>query len=105
MSTSDDVLRNVAFVKRAKNRKKVLAALQEPGLPSELVLQIYGNSSETFFSTVSRALRELEEAKLIEILNPGEKTGRTYRLTSNGRAVLAFLEKEKTRTKRVTTSS
>ena len=96
--TSDDVLRNAAYVKRAKNRRKVLEALQEPGLPSELVVQIYGSSSETFFSTVSRALRELEESKLAEILNPEERTGRTYKLTSQGKAVLAFLQKEKTRT-------
>jgi Fe2+ or Zn2+ uptake regulation protein len=94
---SDEILRNVAYVKRAKNRRKVLEALQEPGLPSEIVMQIYGASSETLFSTVSRALRELESSKLAEVLNREEKTGRTYRLTSQGKAVLGFLQKEKTR--------
>ena len=98
---TDDTLRQVAFVKRAKNRRKVLEALEQPAIPSELVLLVFKKSSESFFATVSRSLRELEEEKLIELLNPHEKTGRMYKLTSNGRAVLSYLHKEKARLKEV----
>ena len=94
---SDDVLRSVAFVKRGKNRRKVLEAVEQPGLPSEIVVAIYGKSSESFFATVSRALSELEEKNIIELLNPEERTGRTYRLTPLGKAVLSYLHRERSR--------
>jgi Fe2+ or Zn2+ uptake regulation protein len=92
---SDDVLRAVAFVKRAKNRRKVLEALQKPALPSEVVLAIFAQTSDSYFSTVSRALTELCDQNLAQIINPEEKTGRTYRLTQKGTAVLAYLRKNK----------
>lgn len=96
---SDEILRSVAYVKRGKNRKKVLEALSEPAIPSEIMLLIYGKYSESFFATVSRALAELHEAGLVEILNPEERTGRMYRMTILGKGVLQFLQKE--RAKRV----
>ena len=85
----------VAFVKKAKNRKAVIEILHSPRIPSEIVRIIYGRSSETFFATISRALRELEGEGLIEIINPKEHTGRLYRLTSKGIAVRDQLLKEK----------
>jgi DNA-binding PadR family transcriptional regulator len=88
-------LEALAFVKKAKNRKAVLEVLHTPRIPSEIVRVIYGRSSETFFATVSRALRELEEEKLIEIINPQEHTGRLYRLTPKGVTVRNHLLKEK----------
>lgn len=94
---SDEILRSVAYVKRGKNRLKVLQALNEPAIPSEIMLLIYGKYSESFFATISRALAELQEAKLIELLNPDERTGRMYRATGLGRSVLGFLHKEKAR--------
>ena len=74
----------VSFVKRGKNRKKVFLALDKPLMPSELVLKIYGKSSNTYFNLVSRALIELNKKKVIEIVNPKEKTGRIYRKTKLG---------------------
>jgi Fe2+ or Zn2+ uptake regulation protein len=88
-------LEALAFVKKAKNRKAVIEVLHTPRIPSEIVRIIYGRSSETFFATVSRALRELEEEGLIEIINPKEHTGRLYRLTKKGIAVRDHLLKEK----------
>jgi DNA-binding transcriptional ArsR family regulator len=72
------------FVKRAKNRLIILKALDKPQMPSELVIKIYGKSSNTHFNIVSRALAELKEAKIVEILNPKEKTGRMYKRTNLG---------------------
>lgn len=98
---SDEILRSVAYVKRGKNRKKVLEALSEPAIPSEIMLFIYGRHSESAFATVSRALAELQEKGLVELLNPEERTGRMYKATPLGKSVLQFLQKEKVRRAKV----
>jgi len=77
----------VGFAKRAKNRKKVFLALDQPMIPSELMRKIYGKTSNTYFNLVSRALSELAEKKLIEVVNPKEKTGRIYQKTKHGKQV------------------
>jgi DNA-binding HxlR family transcriptional regulator len=93
--SSDEIIRLVAFVKRAKNRRKVLETLQQPMLPSELMLAVFGSASESYFSTISRALRELEEQKIVELINPKERTGRTYRLTRKGEEVISFIQRQR----------
>jgi DNA-binding MarR family transcriptional regulator len=75
--------KQVSFVLRAKNRKKVIKALDRPKLPSQLATEL-----EIQISHVSRTLSELEEAGLIECLTPDEKIGKLYRLTKKGREVL-----------------
>jgi len=77
----------VSFAKRGKNRKKVFMTLDKPMMPSELVLKIYGKSSNTYFNLVSRALSELKNKKLVTVSNPQEKTGRMYTKTSLGKKV------------------
>lgn len=77
----------VSFVKRGKNRKKVFLALDKPMMPSELVLKIYGKSSNTYFNLVSRALSELKGKKLVDIVNPRQRTGRIYKKTIVGKQV------------------
>jgi len=81
------LLKAISFVKRGKNRKEVFLALDKPMIPSELVIKIYGKSSNTSFNIVSRALAELTEKGLVEILNPEERTGRIYRRTKFGERV------------------
>jgi DNA-binding HxlR family transcriptional regulator len=49
--------------------------------------KIYNKTSNTYFNLVSRALSELKEKKLIEVVNPNEKTGRIYRKTKLGKEV------------------
>lgn len=79
------------FVKKGKNRLKVIKALDKPMMPSELTLKIFGSTSNTSFNLVSRALAELKEKEIVEILNPKEKTGRIYQLTKEGKEVLKSL--------------
>ena len=81
------VLDLVGYVKRGKNRQIVFLALDKPMMPSELMKKIYGKTSNTYFNLVSRALGELKEKKLVEIINPQEKTGRIYRKTKLGKEV------------------
>ncbi len=68
-----DSLNSISFVKRGKNRKKVFLALDKAMMPSELVIKIYGKNSNTHFNIVSRALAELTEKGIVEVLNPERK--------------------------------
>jgi len=87
------LLNLVSYVKRGKNRHKVFLALDKPMMPSELVNKMYGTNSNTYFNLVSRALAELKEKKLVEVLNPKEKTGRIYQKTKLGDDVLEKIRK------------
>ena len=78
------LLIEVGFVKRGKNRKEVFLALDKPMMPSELVLKIYKKNSNTYFNIVSRALAELKNKRLVEVVNPNERTGRIYQRTKKG---------------------
>lgn len=68
----------IAEIRRAKNRKKVFLAIDKPIMPSELVIKIYGKSSNTYFNIVSRALNELSKKGLVRVKNPKAKIGRLY---------------------------
>jgi len=87
------LLELIGFVKRGKNRNKVFVELNTPSMPSELTKRIYGKTSNTYFNVVSRSLSELKDKKLIEIINPDEKTGRIYRRTALGNKVAQALRK------------
>lgn len=80
-------LNAISFVKRGKNRKKVFLALDKAMMPSELVIKIYGKNSNTYFNIVSRALAELTEKGIVEVLNPKERTGRIYQRTKLGKNI------------------
>lgn len=80
-------LEAISFVKRGKNRTKVLKVLNKPMLPSEITKEIFGSCTNTSFNLVSRALAELKEKELVEVMNPDEKTGRIYQLTKKGQEV------------------
>lgn len=88
-----NLISELSFVKRAKNRSKVLKALDGAMMPSELVLKLYGKSSNTYFNVVSRALGELVEQKLVKVVNPKSKTGRLYTLTDKGKKLVSMLGK------------
>lgn len=66
-------------------------ALDKPMIPSELMQKLYGKTSSTYFNLVSRALSELKEKKLINLVNPNERTGRIYKKTSLGIKVEKYL--------------
>ena len=83
----------LSYVKRGKNRITVLKSLEGALMPSELVIKIYGKSSNTHFNIVSRALSELLEEKLVKVVNPKSITGRLYILTDKGKKVLVLLNK------------
>ncbi|AJF63114.1 MAG: hypothetical protein QT11_C0001G0990 [archaeon GW2011_AR20] len=83
----------VGKLKRAKNRINVLRIMpkDKPFLPSELVVMIYGKNSSTYFTIISRALRELDKLKLVNVLNEKERVGRLYKITKKGKNILKFV--------------
>jgi len=82
----------VSFVKRGKNRRKVIEAMdKKPIMPSELVVRIFGKPSNTHFNLISRALGELKKEGLVKVLNEKEKTGRFYELTAEGKRIKKYL--------------
>jgi len=66
--------------------------LDKPMMPYELVMKIYKSNSNTYFNLVSRALSELKEKELVEVVNPKERTGRIYRRTKEGEKVAKELK-------------
>lgn len=57
--------------------------LEKPGTPTELATKL-----QIQRSTVSRAILELQDKKLIKCLTPNEKMGRLYQITDLGRKIL-----------------
>jgi len=87
-----ELLKATGFIKRGKNRKEVFLALNKPMMPSELVVKIYKKNNNSYFTLISRALAELKEKKLVEIVNPEDRTGRIYKRTKEGERVAKNLE-------------
>ena len=87
-----ELLKAIGFVKRGKNRKEVFINLDKPMMPSELVMKIYKSNSNTYFNLVSRALSELKDKKLVEVVNPEDRTGRIYKRTKEGEKVAKELK-------------
>ena len=87
-----ELLKAIGFVKRGKNRKEVFINLDKPMIPSELVMKIYKSNSNTYFNLVSRALSELKDKKLVEVVNPEDRTGRIYKRTKEGEKVAKELK-------------
>lgn len=85
------LLNTISFVKRGKNRRKVLQAMEKRIMPSELVVKIFGKQSNTHFNLISRALGELKKEGLVKVLNEKERTGRFYELTTKGKSIKKHL--------------
>ena len=79
--------KQLGYVLRAKNRRKVIKALDRPKLPSQLAKEL-----GIHISHISRTLSELEEAGLVKCLTPDEKIGRLYGLTEKGKEISKIIE-------------
>lgn len=74
----------VAFVKRAKNRLKILRLLSE----KEKTQAELHHDSGLYRTHVRRTLLELQEKGLVECLNPKDRIGKLYELTKKGKEIL-----------------
>lgn len=76
-----------SWIIRGKQRKKVIKAMNKPKIPTQI-------KEETHLSlnNVSDVLREFRKKKIVKCLNPQEKTGRLYKLTSKGMRIREMME-------------
>ncbi len=81
------ILEDLGFVKRAKNREKVLKVLFKPQNPSSV-----GRLTGIGLNMASRSLKELEAKKLVKCVNPDWKIGRIYTLTKKGEELLKYFK-------------
>ena len=81
---------DVGFVKASKIRQRILEVMDRPMTPTELAKSLKVPSYK--MSAVSRALRELEDRKMIACLNPKQKKGRLYQKSQQGISVLKMLK-------------
>ncbi len=89
MSQKDD-MSIVSLLARSKKRIKVLKSLEkEDKIPSKISKDIDDNSNH-----VSKYLKSLKEADLVECLNENDKRYRFYSITDKGKYYLDKVEKE-----------
>ena len=89
MDEKDD-MRVISLLARSKKRVKVLKSLEnEDKIPSKISKDIDDNSNH-----VSKYLKTLKEANLVECLNEDDKRFRFYSITDKGKYYLKKVEDE-----------
>ncbi len=79
---------NYVWVLRGKQRKKIIRVLNKPKIPTQIK-----EETKLGLNNVSDILRSFQKRKIARCLNPKEKTGRLYKLTSKGMRIREELEK------------
>ena len=89
MSKKDD-MSIISLLARSKRRINVLKSLEnENKIPSKISKDINDNSNH-----VSKYLKTLKDAELVECLNEDDKRYRFYSITEKGKYYLDKVEKE-----------
>ena len=80
MELSDEMLKEMSYVKISQYRTKVMKSLDgEVKIPT-----VIARDSGIRTNHVSKVLSELKAHELIECINPEARKGRLYRLTDKG---------------------
>ena len=88
MELSDEMLKEMSYVKISTYRTKVMQSLDdEVKIPSQIA-----KDSDILQNHISAVLRQLKEHELVECINPEVRKGRLYRLTDKGDEVIKNLE-------------
>ena len=74
----------ITFVKRARNRRKILELLSD----KEKTQAELHHESGMYRTHVRRSLLELEEKKLVKCLNPKDRIYKLYKITKTGKEIL-----------------
>ena len=83
MGLSDEMLKEMSYVKISKYRAKVMKSLDgEVLIPSQIA-----KNSGIRTNHISKVLSELKAHELVECINPEVKKGRLYRQTEKGAEV------------------
>ena len=83
MELSDEMLKEMSYVKISQYRTKVMKSLDgEILIPTQIA-----KNSEIRPNHISKVLSELKAHELVECINPEVRKGRLYRLTDKGEEV------------------
>ena len=90
MGLSDEMLKEMSYVKISQYRTKVMKSLDgEVKIPT-----VIAKDSEIRPNHISKVLAELKAHELVECINPEVRKGRLYRLTDKGDEIVKNLEKQ-----------
>ena len=88
MELSDEMLKEMSYVKISQYRTKVMKSLDdEVKIPSQIA-----KDSDILQNHISAVLRQLKEHELVECINPEVRKGRLYRLTPKGDELIKNIE-------------
>lgn len=88
MVLSDEMLKEMSYVKISQYRTKVMKSLDgEVLIPTQIA-----RNSEIRPNHISKVLSELKAHELVECINPEARKGRLYRLTTKGDEVIKNIE-------------
>ena len=88
MELSDEMLKEMSYVKISTYRTKVMKSLDdEVKIPSQIA-----KDSDILQNHISAVLRQLKEHELVECINPEVRKGRLYRLTDKGDEIVKNLK-------------
>ena len=88
MELSDEMLKEMSYVKISQYRTKVMKSLDgEVKIPT-----VIAKDSEIRPNHISKVLAELRAHELVECINPEVRKGRLYRLTDKGDEIVKNLK-------------
>lgn len=76
-----------AWVIRGSQKKKIILVMNKTKIPTQIK-----DDAKLSLNNVSDVLREFRKKKIAKCLNPGEKTGRLYKLTPKGMRIREMME-------------
>ena len=84
MELSDEMLKEMSYVKISQYRTKVMKSLDgDVKIPT-----VIAKDSEIRPNHISKVLAELKAHELVECINPEVRKGRLYRLTDKGEKIV-----------------
>jgi predicted transcriptional regulator len=81
-------LKKYGFVMAGELRKNIVKLLEEPKTPTQLKDLI-----KTQDSAIARCLRDLEQEKIIELINPDVRKGKVFVLTREGKEIISQIDR------------
>ena len=79
--------KDYSWILKGKQRKKILKVMDKPLIPTQIK-----EKTDLSLNNVSDILREFRKRNLAACINPKEKTGRIYELTSKGKKLRKQLQ-------------
>lgn len=84
MCDNDELVKEESFVKRGKNRRKIMKTLMNKTLMPREIAEITGIKNNNLYPN----LKQLKDYGLVECINPEARKGRLYRLTEKGEKIV-----------------